>query len=242
MKHVWLMTFLAAAAGWAQDKRPAFEAATVKVSNEPTRGSQTHGSEGQVLMRNQTLRRLVERAYGVQPFQIIGPGWMDDVRFDVAAKFPDGTKNEDRPLMMRTLLEDRFKLAAHQETKDLPGYELVVAKGGFKLKPVKNTGGSDMRTYGGLVQTVTVKRVSIAQVADLLSSELGTLVLDRTGIAGVYDFEFKWTNAEQAGTDADAVPSLFTAVEETVGVRLKAGKVPTPVVVVDHVERIPIEN
>lgn len=231
------------AAGYAQSARPSYEAATVKLSNAPTMGSSSNGSQGQVLMRNQTLKRLIERAYTVKPFQVVGPGWMEDVRFDVAAKFPEETKVGDRPVMLRTLLEDRFKLATHRETKDLPGYELVVAKSGFKLKPAADEGGSDTRSYGGRVRTLTVKHISIAQVADFLSRELGEMVVDRSGIAGVYDFEFKYTNDEQVAASADAdAPSLITAVEETLGLRLKAQKVPTEIVVVDHVERMPIEN
>jgi len=243
MRRIVLIGLIAATAGLAQDPRPSFEAATVKLSNEPTMNSRSNGSKGQVLMSNQTLKRLIERAYEVKPFQVVGPGWMEDVRFDVAAKFPEGTKNEDRPLMLRTLLEDRFKLATHKETKDLPGYVLVVAKSGFKLKPVEDSGGSDTSTNGGIIRTMTVKRTSIAFVADLLSRQLGQMVVDQTGIAGVYDFEFKWTNDDQAPAGGDAsVPSLFTAVEETMGLHLKAQKVPTEVVVVDHVERMPVEN
>ena len=241
----FLLIGLLAVAGWGQDSRPVYEAASIKPNNSVTGSSQTHGSKGQVLMRNQTLKRLVERAYEVQPFQVAGPGWMEDVRFDVAAKYPEETKPGDRMLMLRSLLEDRFKLAAHKETKDLPGYELVVAKGGFKLKPVDPAGGADTNSSGGIVRTLTVKRTSMALLSDLLSRFLGQLVVDKTGVEGVYDFEFRWTNAEQQpppGADAEGVPSLFTAVEETVGVRLKAQKVPTEIVVVDHVERTPIEN
>ena len=168
---------------------------------------------------------------------------MEDVHFDIAAKYPPDTKPSDRPVMLLTLLEDRFKLAAHRETKELPGYALTVAKSGFKLKPVA-PGGSDTSTNGGRVRTLTAKRTSIAQLADLISRNLTEMVVDKTGIDGVYDFEMRWTNDDQNtnGKEAETVPTLFVAVEEALGLRLRAEKVPVEIIVVDRVERVPTEN
>ena len=240
-----------AAIAQPQDTRPAFEAASIKLNNSVSGNSSTHGSRGQVMMSNQALKRLVERAFQVKPFQVSGPSWMEDVRFDIAAKYPEATKDADRAPMLRTLLEDRFKLAVHRETKEMPGYALVVAKGGFKLKPAEAGGASTNTNSNGRVWKLTVKSTSMEQLADLLSRQLGQMVRDQTGIQGVYDFEFRWTNNDQggAGKDADkeakeaeALPSLFTALEETVGVRLQPKKVPVEMIVVDHIERMPIEN
>ncbi len=128
-----LLAFLAARAALAQD-RPTFEAASIKVNTGGTGGS-FNGSRGQVMMTNQTVKRLIERAYNVKPFQVIGPSWMENVRFDVAAKYPPNTKNEDRPVMLRTMLEDRFRLVVHRESREAPGYALAVAKVGFQLQP-----------------------------------------------------------------------------------------------------------
>jgi uncharacterized protein (TIGR03435 family) len=233
-----------AAFAQAQEARPAFEAASIKPNNSASNSSSSNGSKGQVLMSNQTLKRLVERAYGVKPFQVTGPGWMEDLHFDIAAKFPPDTKAEDRMPMLRTLLEDRFKLAVHRESKEMPGYALVVAKGGFKLKPVESASvGSDTSTNGGRVRTLTAKHTSMAQLADLLSRYLSQMVVNNTGLDGVYDFEMRWTNDDQnTDKDADTVPSLFTAVEDALGLRLRAQKVPVEMIVVDHVERVPTEN
>jgi uncharacterized protein (TIGR03435 family) len=238
-----IFVLFAAVAVWAQTPgaRPAFEAASIKLNNSASGSSSSNGSRGQVLMSNQSLKRLIERAYSVKPFQVSGPGWLESVHFDIAAKYPEGTKNADRPLMLRTLLEDRFKLAAHMESKEMQGYALVVAKSGFKLKPVEpGSGGSDTSENGGRVRTLTVKRTSMELLADLMARNLGEMVVDRTGIAGVYDFEMKWTNDDQ-NTD-DSVPSLFTAIQDTLGLRLQPQKVPVPIVVVDHVERAPSDN
>ncbi|MGA2195970.1 MAG: TIGR03435 family protein [Bryobacteraceae bacterium] len=240
-----MIALLAAGAVFAQprDTRPAYEAASVKINTSGSGHSSSDGSKGQVVMTNQTLKRLIERAYNVKPLQVTGPGWMEDVRFDIAAKYPPDTKNDDHLLMLRTLLEDRFKLAVHRESKDMPGYALVVAKSGFKLKPVE-PGGSGTDHNGGRVQTMTATKNSMAQLADFVARTLGEMVVDQTGIEGVYDFELRWTNEDQnpSATDLDGVPSLFTALEETLGLRLQPQKVPVEIVVVDHVERVPTEN
>ena len=145
--------------------------------------------------------------------------------------------------MLRTLLEDRFHLAVHFESKDMPGYALVVAKSGFKLKPVE-PGGSDTDTEGGRVQTLTAKKTSMALLADLVARDLGEFVVDKTGLDGVYNFELRWTKDDLSSnaTDLDGVPSLFTALQETLGLRLQPQKVPVEIVVVDHAERVPTEN
>jgi uncharacterized protein (TIGR03435 family) len=243
------MAFLAAGAVWSQavpaqpDAHPAYEAAVIKPNVSSTNNSQSHGSRGQIVFINQTLKRLIERAYGFKPFQVTGPDWMDNVRFDITAKYPPDTKDDDRALMLRSLLEDRFKLATHHESKDLPGYALVVAKR-FKLQPVESAGGSDMNSNGGRIRTLTVKRTSLASLADFIARTLGEMVVDKTGIEGAYDFELRFTTDDQiaSGTDAETAPSLFTALQETLGLRLQAQKVPVDLVVVDHVEKVPTEN
>jgi uncharacterized protein (TIGR03435 family) len=140
--------------------------------------------------------RPAYEAASVKPFQLTGPGWMETVCFDIAAKYPPDPKNEDRPLMLRTLLEDRFQLAVHRESKDMAGYALMVAKSGFKLKPVE-PGGSDTSSDGGRVQTLTAKRTSMTRLADLVACSLGEIVLDKRGIGGVHDFELRWTKDDQ---------------------------------------------
>ncbi len=121
--------------------RPAFEAALIKANTTGSGRSQTHGTKGQIVLANQPLKRLIERAYNVLPFQVIGPEWMENVRFYITAGHPEDSKNSDRPAMLKTLLEDRFKLTTHAESKELPGYALVLAKGGLKIKPVEKGGG-----------------------------------------------------------------------------------------------------
>jgi uncharacterized protein (TIGR03435 family) len=240
-----MIILFAACAVLAQphDAHPAYEVASVKLNTSGSGNSSSNGSKGQIVFTNQTLKRLIERAYGVKPFQVTGPGWMETVSFDIAAKYPPNTTNDDRSLMLRTLLEDRFKLAVHRESKEMPGYALVVVKRGFKLKPVE-PGGSDTNSKGGRVRTLTAKKTSMAQLADFVARTLGEIVVDKTGIDGVYDFELRWANDDQTSkdSDADGTPTLFTALQETLGLRLQPQKVRVEIVVVDHVERAPTEN
>ncbi|MGO9259955.1 MAG: TIGR03435 family protein [Bryobacteraceae bacterium] len=241
-----MLALLAAGAVFAQPQaaHPAYEAAFVKLNTSGSGSSSSNGSKGQIVMTNLTLKRLIERAYNVKPFQVTGPDWLEAVRFDIAAKYPPDTKNDDRSLMLRTLLEDRFKLTVHRESKDMPGYALVVAKKGFKLKPVE-LGSSDTDSNGdGRLVTLTAKKNSMAQLADYVARRLGEVVVDKTGIDGVYDYELHFTNDDQTSNDtgADAAPTLITALQETLGLRLQPQKVPVEIVVVDHVERVPTEN
>ena len=240
-----IIVLLAAGAIFAQprDARPSYEAASVKPNTSGSGGSSSRGSKGQVVFTNQTLKRLIERAYNVKPFQVTGPNWLETASFDISAKYPPDIKDDDRVLMLRRLLEERFKLSVHYESKDGPGYALVVGKSGFKLKPVE-PGGSSTDSEGGRVQTLTATKISMAQLADFVSRKLGEVVVDRTAIDGVYDLNLRWSNDDQNAdvTDAAAAPSLPTALQETLGLRLQPQKVPVEFVVVDHVERVPTEN
>ena len=240
------MIVLAATGAALAQTRPAFEAASVKPNTTGAMGSRSNGSEGQVVMSNQTLKRLIERAYSVKPFQVIGPSWMEDVRFDIAAKYPPDTKYEDRPLMLRTLLEDRFKLAAHLESREAPGYALVTAKGGSKLKPVE-PGADGVDSKGsGRTEDFVARKVSMAKLADEMARFVGVAVIDGTAMEGVYDVELHWTlDPLEAKTREEADAALFAAIQDAlgkVGLHLRAQKVPVAVVVVDHAERVPSEN
>jgi len=243
------MMLFAAVAATAQtaDTRPAYEAAFLKTNTTGSNSSSSNGTKGQIVMVNQSLRRLVERAYNVKPFQVVAPDWLDGLRFDITAKYPEGSKNSDRPAMLRTLLEDRFKLAAHTETKELPGYGLVLAKGGLKIQPVeagKDDGGTSSHDNNHVV-TLKVTAIPMSDLADYLSRRVGSIVVDKTGVQGAYTFELHWTLDDFSGGPGAAAAAEFAAVQEaigTLGLRLQATKVPTEVVVVDHVERVPTEN
>jgi uncharacterized protein (TIGR03435 family) len=237
--------FLAAGTVLAQtpDSRPTFEAASVKLNTTGSNGSSSNGTKGQTVMINQSLRRLIERAYSVKPFQVSGPEWMENVRFDITAKYPPNTKNADRPAMLRTLLEDRFKLATHGESKEVPGYALAVAKSGLKIKPVEEDpdGGTDSRGENHL-ETVKVTSIPMGDFADFLARRLGSPVVDGTNTEAVYTFELHWSLEDSNGEPGSREFAAIQDAISTLGLHLQPRKVPVPMVVVDHVERVPSEN
>jgi uncharacterized protein (TIGR03435 family) len=244
MNSAWFVLFSAAAvSAQTRDVRPAYEVASIKPNTSLTDHNSSHGSKGQVTFTHNSLKRLIEQAYNVKSFQISGPEWMENVYFDIVAKYPADAEHDARTLMLRTLLQDRFKMATHMESKEMPGYSLVVAKRGFKLKPVQ-PGGFDVDTEGGFVRTMTAKRLPLARLADLLARNLGAMVVDKTAIDGVYDFTLRWSNDDRNvhSSEGESAPSLFTALQESLRLQLKAEKVPVEIVVVDHIEREASEN
>lgn len=245
MKHLgmFLAALAASLAAYSQNIRPVYEAATIKPNVSGSGGSTTRGSQGQIVFTNVTLKRLVEQAYGVKPIQVSGPPWMEDVRFDVSAKYPPDTKAPERRLMLRALLGERFHLVAHTETREMQGYALVAAKSGFKLKPTESADTNESSNGDGKILTYMAKGVTMAQVADTLGRRMGEFVVDRTGIQGKYEFTVRWSTDDQnAAVDPDPAPSLFSALQEKLGLRLQAQKVPVEIVVVDRIDRTPAEN
>ncbi len=178
------------------------------------------------------------------------PSWGDSTTFDVEVKADDETalaqrnlsnieQDNQRQLMLRALLADRFKLRVHTETREEPVYNLVIAKNGFKLKEAPEAEEAGGSSWGnGRIQ---VHKGSIDRLAFMLSDDLaGRAVIDKTGLAGKYDIDLKWTPDDQQGTP-DAGPTLFTALEEQLGLKLVPAKGPVDVFMIDHVER-PSEN
>jgi uncharacterized protein (TIGR03435 family) len=247
MNMRFIAVLLAASAVFAQtDARPAFEAAFIKANTTGSGSSHTHGTKGQIVMVNQSLRGLIEQAYDVKPFQVISPEWTGGVRFDVTAKYPENTQRADRPAMLRTLLEERFKLATHGEQKELPGYALVVAKSGLKLKPAESSAdaGTSSNSSNNAV-ALKVTSIPMSGLVDYLARRLGSAVVDKTGLEGAYTFELHWTLDDSNGGPSDGGAAEFAAVQEaigSIGLHLQAQKVPVHMVVVDHVERVPMEN
>jgi len=198
-----------------------------------------------------TLLGLLFNAYPIKPNVTIPgmPGWGNSSLFDVEAKADDETAvamvklpREDEwkqeQLMLQALLADRFKLRVHHETREGPVYQLVVAKGGFKLKDAPDSEHEGGYSWGN--GEIQVRKGPIGSLAFSLSDLLGRTVIDKTGLTGKYDIALKWTPDEQQSAD-DAGPSLFTALEEQLGLKLEPAKGPVDVFIIDHVEK-PSEN
>jgi uncharacterized protein (TIGR03435 family) len=243
-----------AASAEGQEVRPAYEVATIKLNPSASANRGVKEDTQQVTFTSVPLKRLIAWAYKVYEFQLIGPGWLDNTYVDISAKYPPDTKDEQRHLMLRTLLEDRLKLEVHRESRPMQGYALVIGKKGFKLTPAVPDAPSTpgfgsispaLNLQGGLRRsTVVAKKASMASLADLVTRIWDQMVVDNTGLPGVYDFELRWNNdlLNAASGEADSFPPLSTAVEDTLGLRLEAKKIPVEVIVVDHVERVPTGN
>jgi len=209
-----------------------FEVASVKAVNPPA-GPHVVSliiNHGRLNIEAAELRQIVGLAYAVQRIRVLGgPGWADSDQFDIAAKAEnaDATRDEIRS-MLQALLADRFKLALHRETKEMPAYSLVLAKGGSKLKvaaPDKKSRMADTVGPNGEQQTV-LEASPLRLLVNMLANTLGNPVVDQTGLDGLYDYTFVWP---------DAGSSLFGSVDQ-LGLKLEAKKMPVEVLVIDRAE------
>jgi uncharacterized protein (TIGR03435 family) len=235
---------------WGQENRePQFEVASVKLHTAASPSTGRSGVEetpGLVRIEDLSLKSVIGIAYGVKNFQIEGPGWLDTVHVDVTAKPPTGYQHAQLQVLLRGLLTDRFKLVVHHESREVPAFALVVAKGGSKLHEATKPRGF-FTARPGLIQGA---RVSTAELASALARMLGHLVADETGLTAMYEVKMEWTpdqaspvtNADEQSTAPEPGPSLLTAVNDQLGLRLQTRKVSADLVVVDHVEKTPAEN
>jgi len=221
---------------------PAYDVSTIKPSNPDATnaGSMFNSVSGRYEGTSITLRGLLGSAFGKRDSLIVGmPAWAKELHFDVQAKFIAADDKPGKKLtikeqqaMLRKLLEDRFQLKWHMEQRELPVYELVVTKGGSKMSPPAVTdkgGGINMRQRGALAG----KNCSMEILASVLSDQVQRPVVDLTGLTGSYDFTLKFTG-EEAAADTDA-PSLFTAIQEQLGLKLQPAKAMQEVLIIDSV-------
>jgi uncharacterized protein (TIGR03435 family) len=187
---------------------------------------------------NLPLTVYIAIAYGISDTRIMNkPSWLDDARFSVHAK-PEGdaplTEKQYQPLL-QDFLSHRFHLAAHFETREVSGYELVIAKGGAKLDPAQP---SDAMSY--IFETgLDSASVTLSGLASLLSRPVGRPVIDSTGLAGSYKLKLRFA---REGTQGSELPDIFTAVQEQLGLKLEPKKVPAKFLVIEHVDKTPTEN
>jgi uncharacterized protein (TIGR03435 family) len=191
---------------------------------------------GTMTYLNVSLLDLIGQAFKVQQYQISGPQWMNDVRFDINARFTPGSTPEQLQQMQRSLIADRFGMKMHQETKEVPVYALVVGKGGSKLKPTDAPGSSSSNGQNGVIRYEA--KVTMARFGEYLSQRTNRPVLDKTGLQGAYEIKMEYTSDE----NNTSVPSLLTAIQEELGLKLEATKGPVVSIVVDSAEKTPSEN
>jgi uncharacterized protein (TIGR03435 family) len=233
------------AACTGQTVRPAFEVASIRPSLRPAEvglAGQMIRSPGRVSYSYVSVQNLLAQAYRIKNFQIAGPGWLDSDRFDIEAKLPTGATDDQLPAMLQSLLEDRFMLAFHRESRNMTAYVLLPAKGGPKLKVVDDTQPSDVQTTAGPLRRHISGKIGMTYLAGLLSNLLDRPVVDMTKIQGRYDVDLEWSPDAESGSQLTDVPSLFAALQEKLGLRLETRRTPVDVYVIDHMDRVPAEN
>ena len=250
---------------------PEFEAASVKVSQpevvnaEGRRGFRPHynggpgtSDPGRIDYQAIPLKALILRAYNLKSYQLEGPDWLAAERFDIVATLPPGTTKEQFSLMLQKLLADRFQMAVHRETREMPIYALIAARNGPKLKEsaADVPGATDPRPAGAWMAMGQVggHKATMASLVDALSGQLDRPVRDMTGLSGKYDFSLKFdpqdlmqSSTELPGTgktapDAPVESSLFTVIQNELGLKLDPRKGPVEILVVDRASREPIAN
>ena len=234
----------------------AFEAASIKPSPPETRFfSMNKLPGGRLRTTGATLGDLLELAYHLESFQITGgPSWLNSARYDISATAKgDAVTAEQQRQMIQNLLADRFKVVVHREIKQLPIYELTVTKSGSKLSGAETGSCPDppvpSNPCGGFRisnrSLMTGNKVTVVQLAADLSFLLGRLVVDKTGINGIFDIRLEWTpdpNLGKASGDAEPRPgsdgpSIFTAVQEQLGLKLESRRGPAEILVIDRAEK-----
>ncbi len=232
--------------------RTTFDVASIHINNTETDGHHhivNDPAESHFRSVNLALRDLIQFAYGLPDSQILGgPAWLDSIMFDIDAKsdplvdaqlhaLPTEPARHQKQLMVQALLADRFQFKAHQETRQLPVYALVIAKDGPKFKPSEINGttidtGRTRLHVAGSDDTISILARELAHV-------LGRVVLNQTGLSGRYDLSLRWTPDDAtvlAASSPDALPGIFTAIQEQLGLKLESTKGPVPVLVIDGVE------
>ena len=240
---------------FAQAPRPAFDVVSIKQHTGEMNGVTFAAREGGRLnVVNNPIFNLIDNAYGVSKYQLIGaPDWVESERYDIEARGPATAGKKEMMLMVQTLLADRFAMRAHFETRETPAYILTVAKGGAKLrltgsedcvpfdgtKPnpeaVPNVCGNDHLSRNNVWEAT---HISMPGVTGALSVVMHRPVIDQTGIKGTFDVRLQWSDdLTLQDNPADAPPSIYVALRESLGLELKSGRGPAEVFVIDHIER-----
>ena len=248
----------------APEKPLTYEIVSIKVNKSESGMTMWNSTSSGVKMENVLLRDLVSAAFGLNsPMdeQVVGlPKWAEDTHFDVEAKVSDEELEaykklniEQQATLLLAALEDRFKLKAHEEVRELPTYSLEIAKGGPRIRRSREgdsyVNGLKFNDKPSGPGTLSIKMngstfiaefqaVPTKNLADNLSYEVHRQVTDNTGLTGKYDIKLSWSPDDAKDS---AVPGIFTALQEQLGLKLVPTKGPVECVIVDHVDE-PTEN
>jgi len=263
MKKTLLCALVSLASAAAQG--PAFEVVSIKPAPPQPMGQMRvgmGGDDGRINLNNVSLKDLVVRAFDVKNYQVSGPPVIESERFDVVAKIPDGVKRDQVPAMLRTMLAERFKLESHRETKELPVYEMTIAKGGPNLQKSDMEGRPQVMMEGtdhGM--QMKVNNSPVGNFCDFLARMVSRPVLDKTGLQGSYNFALDLAPEDMPGRggmmrmgppggggpeggpapEGGPTGSMTTSLQK-LGLKLEAKKAPIDLIIVDRIEKVPTEN
>ena len=245
-------SLLLALAGFvAGQPSTAFEVASIKLNPAGINGGRVQFPPGGKFSGdNVPLDFLIQQAYDIHDYQLIGPSWLAVNRFVIQAEAADHAA--DTPalkVMLQNLLAERFHLKLHRETRELPVFELVVDKGGLKIQPlsaVETEKYGDRRGFGWNRDGIIANNATFAIMAQALTREVGRPILDKTGVSNKFDFKVKYgqslSRADGGDGPAAGGDSIFSAIREQLGLRLDSRKAPVEVLVVDSCDKTATEN
>ena len=247
----------------AETRVPAFDVVSIKPNKSASGNNNSTSFSGESFSAtNISVKMLLEDAYDVKQDLIYGlPSWASSDRFDIHAKIVEPDLELLKKLtpkqaegMLQAILVDRFQLKVHTETKTLPVYEMVVVKDGPKFKASAPEGSPEDKSLNGVARgamtfqstvqntELTGHAIPLASLTNMLTDQLHRTVIDKTGLTGQYDLLLKWTSDDTSDASSDSsTPSIFTALQEQLGLKLQSSKGPVDTLVVDRVE-MPSEN
>jgi uncharacterized protein (TIGR03435 family) len=260
-----VFAFVSQASAQTGDDNTTFEVASVRPSPHSNSGDQAiiggpgTANPGRMTFTSCSLQALLMSAYGVPPNRldrISGPAWLRTEVFDIVAKVPAETTQDQVPLMLQNLLMERFKLAVHHETKEAEGYALVVAKNGPAAKLKVRASAGDAKdgfpkvptgVYQGYAARhdtsaarLAARQSTMAQIAAAFRLPAGGVdVVDKTGLTGLYDVTLYFN---PGGSIDDPSGNFKATLERELGLRLEKTRVPVDIVIVDHIEKVPTDN
>jgi len=236
----------------------------------PTTGGVGTSDPSRITYRATWLIPLIADAFGVRSDQVSGPAWLRTERYDIVAKIPDGATKDQFKVMLGNLLVDRFRLRFHIGANIRPIYALRVGKNGPRVQPAerraddgtdssRRIGAPDEQgcptvppSYQGMVgwpmpgaQCWVGRDVPIADLARFIEQPAGRPITDETGLTGRYDFKIRFQSLRrdpETGAPSDPVPTIFTAVEEQLGLKLESSSSSFPQLIIDSIQREPTEN
>ena len=214
-----------------------FEAAALKPNDSGSPQATVYHYPGRVVATNNTVAAYLIWAFQINQYQLSGPKWLESDRYDLNAKFPDGTPRDAVPKMLRALLTEQFHLQVRREIRQMPALALVPARSGVKLQASQGA----MKTNSAGPALFRATRARLPELAEHLSNVLGRPVVDGTGLTGEYDLDLRWAS-ETPGPEPPSGPSLATALQEQLGLRLESRKAPIEMLVIDRADRTPSGN